>query len=65
MKKRDELWQSRHFLLSSFVRLNIPIQTNVYRCIDNLIQIQWKPPLGSLDDVDREIKKIYEDFMNG
>lgn len=63
-KMKDEKWQRRQFLLSSFIRMKIPLKNQVYRCIDKLISSDWKSSYESLDDVDREIKKIYEDFLN-
>jgi len=63
-KLKDEKWQRRQFLLSSFVRMKISLKNEVYQCIDKLISSDWKSSYESLDDVDREIKKIYEDFLN-
>ena len=63
-KMKDEKWQRRQFLLSSFVRMKISLKNEVYQCIDKLISSDWKSSYESLDDVDREIKKIYEDFLN-
>ena len=63
-KMKDEKWQRRQFLLSSFVRMKISLKNEVYQCIDKLISSDWKSSYESLDDVDREIKKLYEDFKN-
>ena len=63
-KIKDEKWQRRQFLLSSFIRMKISLKNEVYQCIDKLISSDWKSSYESLDDVDREIKKIYEDFLN-
>ena len=63
-KMKDEKWQRRQFLLSSFIRMKISLKNEVYYCIDKLISSDWKSSYESLDDVDREIKKIYEDFLN-
>ena len=63
-KMKDEKWQRRQFLLSSFIRMKIPLKNEVYQCIDKLISSNWKSCYESLDDVDREIKKLYEDFIS-
>ena len=62
---KDKNWQKRQFFLSSFVRMNISLTTKVYQFIDKLINSDWKSSYESLDDIDREILKTYEDFMNG
>ena len=62
---KDKNWQKRQFFLSSFVRMNISLTTKVYQFIDRLIKSDWKSSYESLDDIDREILKTYEDFMNG
>jgi|TARA_R110000868_G_scaffold191430_1_gene435636 hypothetical protein len=62
---KDKNWQKRQFFLSSFVRMNISLTTKVYQFIDRLINSDWKSSYESLDDIDREILRTYEDFMNG
>jgi hypothetical protein len=62
---KDKNWQKRQFFLSSFVRMNISLTTKVYQFIDSLINSDWKSSYEVLDDIDREILKTYEDFMNG
>jgi len=62
---KDKNWQKRQFFLSSFVRMNISLTTKVYQFIDRLINSDWKSSYEVLDDIDREILKTYEDFMNG
>ena len=62
---KDKNWQNRQFFLSSFVRMNISLTTKVYQFIDRLINSDWKSSYESLDDIDREILRTYEDFMNG
>jgi len=62
---KDKNWQKRQFFLSSFVRMNISLTTKVYQFIDGLINSDWKSSYESLDDIDREILRTYEDFMNG
>jgi hypothetical protein len=63
MRIKDEHFQQREFILSSFTRLKIIIDTSVYRFADKLIHEEWTPPLTSLDDVDREIIDKYYDFL--
>jgi hypothetical protein len=65
MKIKDEHFQQRAFILSSFRRLKIEFTASVYRFADKIIQEDWIPPLGSLDEVDAIIKDKYRDFMNG
>ena len=45
--------------------MNISLTTKVYQFIDRLINSDWKSSYESLDDIDREILRTYEDFMNG
>ena len=63
MRIKDEHFQKRAFILSSFSRLKIILDTNVYRFADKLINEEWTPPLESLDDVDVEIRNKYYDFL--
>jgi hypothetical protein len=63
MRIKDEHFQKRAFILSSFTRLKIILDTNVYRFADKLINEEWIPPLASLDDVDVEIRNKYYDFL--
>jgi hypothetical protein len=62
---KDPQIQKRHFILSSFARLGITINTDVYRFADKLIQENRILPTGSLEEVDDLIKKYYEDYLNG
>ncbi len=63
MRIKDEHFQKRAFILSSFTRLKIILDTSVYRFADKLIHEEWTSPLTSLDDVDREIRNKYYDFL--
>lgn len=63
MRIKDKHFQKRAFILSSFTRLKIIIDTSVYRFADKLINEEWTPPLTSLDDVDGEIRNKYYDFL--
>ena len=63
MRIKDKHFQKRAFILSSFTRLKIIVDTSVYRFADKLINEEWTPPLTSLDVADREIKDKYYDFL--
>ena len=63
MRIKDEHFRKREFILSSFSRLKIIFDTNVYRFADKLINEEWTSSLTSLDDVDREIRNKYYDFL--
>jgi hypothetical protein len=62
---KDPQIQKRHFILSSFARLRITINTDVYRLADKLIQENYTFPTASLEEVDALIKTYYEDYLNG
>jgi len=62
-REKNDKWQARHFYLSSFVRLGLPIKSNVYEFIDYLISQGYKAPLNSLVDVDKDIKKMYNEYV--
>lgn len=61
-RERDEKWQARQFYLSSFVRMKAEINTHVYEFIDYLISQGYKSPLGSLNDVDADMRKMYREY---
>ena len=61
-RERDEKWQARAFYLSSFVRMKVPLTTHIYEFIDYLISQGYKSPLGSLHEVDDNIKKMYREY---
>lgn len=62
-REKNDKWQTRHFFLSSFARLGLPIKSNVYEFIDYLIDQGYQAPLNSLNDVDNEIKKMYTEYV--
>jgi hypothetical protein len=62
---KDPQIQKRHFILSSFARLGITINTDVYRFADKLIRENYTFPTASLEEVDDLIKRYYEDYLNG
>lgn len=64
MRVKDEHFQQRAFILSSFRRLKIEFTTSVYKFTDKIIQEGWMPPLGSLDEVDAIIKDKFENYIN-
>lgn len=64
MRVKDEHFQQRAFILSSFRRLKIEFTTSVYKFTDKDIQEGWMPPLGSLDEVDAIIKDKFENYIN-
>lgn len=63
-RSKDNNWQKRHFILSSFVRLNIKLSSMVYEFSDYLIENDIQFPLDDLNKVDKEISKLYETYKN-
>lgn len=63
MRLKDEHFHKRAFILSSFSRLKINLDSNVYRFADKLINENWTSSLKNLDEVDEEIKIKYYDFL--
>jgi hypothetical protein len=61
---KDEVWQKRQFLLSSFSRRKVNISTNVYRFIDKVIGEQWKYPLD-ITELDNFLFNEYQRYLNG
>jgi len=61
---KDEVWQKRQFLLSSFSRRKINISTNIYRFIDKVIREQWKYPLD-INELDNFLFNEYQRYLNG
>lgn len=61
---KDENFQKRHFILSSFVRMNIPLSRNVYEFCDWIIEKKYQFNLTSLVIVDNEVKLLYENYCN-
>ena len=62
-KEKNDKWQKRQFLMSSINRLGISIHSNVYEFIDHLIISNYQSPLDSLVTVDKEIKKLYFEYL--
>lgn len=61
---KDEIWQKRQFILSSFSRLKITFTTDVYRFADKLIRENWDCSQYQLNEVDEFIKKEFFKFSN-
>ena len=61
-RERNDKWQKRHFLMSSIVRLGIPIHSHIYEFVDYLISQGYQGSLASLNEVDIEVRKLYEEY---
>ncbi len=62
---KDETWQKRQFILSSFSRLKITFNTNVYHFADKLIKEKWDSSTLDLSEVDYFIKQEFDKFNRG
>jgi hypothetical protein len=62
-RERDDKWQKRSFYLSSFVRMKMEINSQVYEFIDYLISQGYKPPLDGLNTVDRDMRKLFKEYV--
>jgi predicted SnoaL-like aldol condensation-catalyzing enzyme len=60
---KDEIWQKRQFILSSFARQNITINTEVYRFVDKIIRENWDLEKYDLIEIDKIIRKSYEENL--
>jgi hypothetical protein len=58
---KDEHFQKRAFILSSFSRLKIQIATDSYRFADKIIKENWILP-EDLDELDRMIRNEFHKF---
>lgn len=65
-RNKDDHWQSRHFLLSAFVRSNITITSEVYEFCDHAISQGYGKTLNSMDlkDVDPWLTKMFLEWKN-
>lgn len=61
---KDNLFQQRVFILSSFNRLKITICSNVYRFADHMIKYNYVPAHENLDQVDSIIREEYYKYLN-
>ncbi len=60
---KDEIWQKRQFILSSFARQNIKITNSTYRFIDKLIEDEWNSSSMSLNEVDHFIRNEFGKYI--
>jgi hypothetical protein len=60
---KDEFWQKRQFILSSFVRQNITVSTQVYRFVDKIIRENWDLGKYDLNEIDKIIRQSYEEHL--
>ena len=58
---KDDHFQKRAFILSSFSRLQISITTSAYRFADKIIKENWNLP-ADLDELDRMIRNEFHNF---
>ena len=61
-RNKDENWQKRAFILSSFVRMKSEITSHIYEFCDYLISQGYKFPLSGLDEVDEYIRNLYKEY---
>jgi len=61
---KDELWQKRQFILSSFFRLKITLCSSVYKFVDHMIMYNYVPTHENLNQVDSIIKEEYYKYLN-
>lgn len=62
-KNKDDKFQQRQFLLSSFVRIKYVITKDVYEFCDFLISQGYVPPLDHLDNVDRDVCERFHQYL--
>ncbi len=60
---KDEVWQKRQFILSSFARQNIRITNSTYRFIDKIIKDGWDSSSMSLNEVDYFIRNEFGKYI--
>ncbi len=60
---KDEIWQKRQFILSSFARQNIKITNSTYRFIDKLIKDEWDSSSMSLIEIDYFIRNEFSKYI--
>lgn len=60
---KDENFQKRHFLLSSFVRLKYNLTRDVYEFCDFTISQGYNAPLDDLNKVDIDIKNRFHQYL--
>ena len=60
---KDENFQKRHFIMSGFVRMRMPLTREVYEFCDYIISQGYQFDLGSLVAVDRQIREEFQKYM--
>jgi hypothetical protein len=58
---KDDNFQKRAFILSSFSRLQISITSSAYRFADKIIEENWSLP-ADLDELDRMIRNEFNTY---
>ena len=58
----NENFQKRSFVLSGFVRMNIPLSREVYEFCDHIINRGYQFDLGCLHIVDRQILEEFKKY---
>ena len=61
---KDENFQKRSFILTGFVRMQIPLTRDVYEFCDYAISQGYQFDLASFDVVDCQIKEYYTQYLN-
>jgi len=59
---KDEVWQKRQFLLSSFIRMKAEITPHIYEFCDYLISQGCELSRSDLNEVDNQIRKLYREY---
>jgi len=62
-RHKDENWQKRHFVLSAFVRMKIPLTKDVYEFCDYIISQGYSFSLSCLNEVDIEVRREYQKYL--
>lgn len=61
-RNKDEKWQKRQFLLSSFIRMKAEITPHIYEFCDYLINQGCILSLSDLNEVDDQVRKLYKEY---
>jgi len=63
-KYSPEVLKQRAFILGSFARNKINLNTSIYEFADYVIQTGWLPTLNKVEKVDKEILEKYKNFIS-
>lgn len=63
-KYTSEKLKQRAFILSSFTRQKMTLSVSIYEFADYTINTGWSPTFNGLEEVDVEILKKYNRFIN-